>query len=245
MKLKLRILLLHKIKEEADQLTSVCQEKFPEVSILPFTNSSFSGDLIEELRPQFLFLDINLTQQDEKNEKSLRAAIKKNKLKVVLLTKKSRITNQSIRYNTIDYLNVPLKRNELIEVFNNLKSELDLENEKIDLSKNKLKLKTRTETFFIDLQNVIYLQSNGNYIDVHTDNSSFSMYASLKDFENKLNDNFQKVNRGCIVNMSMIKKFVHTEGGYLLLWNDHKVAISRRKKADFLNKLNLHFLSQN
>ena len=246
MKLKLRILLLHKCKEEVDQLTSICKETFPDVSILPFIDNSFPGDLIEELKPQFLFLDINLIDQSPKEEESLRTILsKKNKLKVVLLTKNSKINNRSIRYNVIDYLNIPVNKKKLMEVFQYIKSEIEVTDEKIDLSRNKLKLKTRNETLYIDLRNVIYLQSNGNYIDVHTDKSSFTIYASLKDFESKLNTNFQKVNRGCIVNMSKIKKFVHTEGGYLLLYNDHKVAISRRKKTEFLHKLNHHFLSQN
>ena len=62
---------------------------------------------------------------------------------------------------------------------------------------------------------------------------------TLGDFEDMFSgDNFFRVHRSHLINLEHLVKYVKGEGGYVLMSDESKAEVSRRKKPEFLSFLN-------
>ncbi|MCH5315607.1 MAG: response regulator transcription factor [Eubacterium sp.] len=80
---------------------------------------------------------------------------------------------------------------------------------------------------------VYFLEVRGHNLTVHTDNGSVDASGSLSEFEEELRPyNFSRCNSCYLVNMRAI---VRIDGMSIWLRNGEELAISRRKKKEFLD----------
>ncbi|MGR3811273.1 LytR/AlgR family response regulator transcription factor [Jiulongibacter sp. NS-SX5] len=107
-------------------------------------------------------------------------------------------------------------------------------------------MKAMTETLAKILQkkkykssDIIYLKADYNYTFLQfKNNDSFTSSYTLKTFQKALedNENFKRIHRSCVVNMSYVRK-VSNDETQLILRNGEKLSISRRQKRSILSKL--------
>jgi len=90
----------------------------------------------------------------------------------------------------------------------------------------------------LQLAEIIRLQSDSNYTVLHIANGvKITVAKTLKDYDALLSDKgFLRVHRSHLVNVTHIKSYLKEEGGTILMSDDTKVEISRRKKSKFLSK---------
>ena len=70
------------------------------------------------------------------------------------------------------------------------------------------------------------------------DKSKLLVSKTLKEFEEQLAaHNFFRVHQSHLVNLAFVEAVQSGDGDHVLLKQGHKVEISRRKKAEFLQKL--------
>jgi DNA-binding LytR/AlgR family response regulator len=127
---------------------------------------------------------------------------------------------------------------EVKKVNNNLYKKLS--NQKIDDSSTVLNIKIGNKHKIIPIITICWIESDDYCVKIHTDNAiSYSMRSSLKALENKLeNNNFLRVHRNALVNMSMAKEMDFSNSPKLILENNTEISISKSKiksVKDFLS----------
>ncbi len=119
------------------------------------------------------------------------------------------------------------------DILNNLVANF-LNNKKI----NRITLPSTKGFKVITTDSIIYIEGEDNYATVYSDDGKFVLSKTLKDFENILDqDDFFRVHKSHIVNLSRIKEFMHEDGGIVILDNGTKVSLSRRKLPEFIDKM--------
>ncbi|RAI94126.1 two-component system LytT family response regulator [Algoriphagus yeomjeoni] len=51
--------------------------------------------------------------------------------------------------------------------------------------------------------------------------------------------NFMRVHNSFLINLQEVKKFVKSEGGYIVMNNDKQVSISNSKRDDFMKRMGI------
>ena len=60
----------------------------------------------------------------------------------------------------------------------------------------------------------------------------------LKEYENLLADHqFMRVHNSYLINLNEVKKYIKSDGGYIIMSNDMNVNISPRKKDDLIEAM--------
>lgn len=104
----------------------------------------------------------------------------------------------------------------------------------------KITLSTRNFIHLIEIENIIYCQSNNSYTTFFLNDKleSITVSVSIKRIEQQLrNNNFIRPHQSFLVNTQYIKSLSKISDGELLLGDGTSIPVSTRKK-----KAILHFL---
>lgn len=106
-------------------------------------------------------------------------------------------------------------------------------------SKEKLVLSTREFYHLIEVENIVYCQSENTYTTFYlTDGQEIKVSVPIKKVEQQLSSNsFMRPHQSFLVNVHHIRSVNKCGGGELLLDNGKAIVISSRKKSEVL-----HFL---
>ncbi len=116
------------------------------------------------------------------------------------------------------------------------KSQAELQNE----AKNRqLKIKTQNGVFLLKPDEIITVESGGNYVYIHDDNGRVLLHRkTMAEMEKQLNHaDFLRIHRSYIVNLKAIKglKNQGKDPCILLLNNDKEVPVSRKYRKEVLS----------
>ena len=94
---------------------------------------------------------------------------------------------------------------------------------------------------FIEAEKIVYAKAEGSYTHVFlNDNRKLIISKNLSDIEEMLAfDNFQRIHHSTLVNLSHVTHLFKTDGGYLVLDNGEKLAVSKSKKESLMERLGL------
>src|SRR5690606_4029541 len=103
----------------------------------------------------------------------------------------------------------------------------------------KICLATADDIEFVAIENIAFCKAEGSYTKfVLTNNSSVLVSKHLKEYENLLPcPSFMRVHNSYLINLSEVKKYVKTDGGYILMNGGQAVTLSRGKKEVFLRRM--------
>ncbi len=81
----------------------------------------------------------------------------------------------------------------------------------------------------IEWASICYLQSEGNYLMVHTMDESYRIRMTLKSLEARLGEEFHRIHKSTIINRQHIKQLKHWRNGeYLVIMSDDKPLTSSK-----------------
>jgi two-component system LytT family response regulator len=198
---------------------------------------------------QLLFLDVEL---EGGTCFDILKRINYKQYKIIFITAFSEYAIKAFRYSAIDYLMKPIKEEELIEAVNRVEviDDSQIEKQKIELllenlsssdKYTKIALTNSDGTYIVNIEELVYIEANGNYTKVYLKNEKKSLLISktLKFFEKLLqNLGFIRPHHAYIVNSTFIRKYVNKDGSYLILKDGTHVPVSQRKKQDILSYIN-------
>lgn len=112
---------------------------------------------------------------------------------------------------------------------------LAAENEKHE----KICLATTTGIEFIAVTDIILCKAKGSYtFFMLKENRNILVSKHLKEYENLLiNQQFMRVHNSYLINLNEVKKYIKSDGGYILMSNDMHVSVSPRKKDKLLEAM--------
>ncbi|NHN28102.1 response regulator transcription factor [Flavobacterium jejuense] len=153
--------------------------------------------LMETFIPEIILMDINL---NGKNSGIELAKSKKGNTKVIFLTGQYdyKLMNDALQTNPDSYLTKPIKKQDLIAAVN-----LAI----IKLQTNFIIIKDGYNDVKINLDDILFVKSDGNYIDLQLINKKYAIRKSLDAFlEDIQSKDFIKIHRSYIINRTKISK---------------------------------------
>lgn len=219
----------------------------------PFSDIDVVGDaehpsealvLIEELKPDVVFLDIHMP-----GETGFDLLDKLDFVpKIIFTTAYAEYAYRSFDYNAVDYLLKPISQERLSEAITKLKNSdtansvnEGVEEELQPLERNsKIFIKDGDSCHLVTLSDIRYFESCKNYVRVFFEDQNAYIKKPLSSVEQRLPaQNFFKVSRQFIVNLFEIKGIDESVGdGYDITMSDNKViSVSRRNAIELKRRL--------
>lgn len=223
-------------------ITEYCKQ----ITVIATGSSVEEGiQLINELKPDLVFLDIEL-----KNQLSFAILDKlnNNNLHIIFTTAHEKYAMRAIKASCLDYLLKPVGANELIEAvnkfertkqvsFNQKKIEILLENMATNTANiNKIAVPCNDGYIFINSNDIMYCEADLKYTNIYTvKNERIVSSKNLGEFEELLivNPMFFRCHKSYIINIDFVRKFLKSDS-QVQMQNDKLLDVSVRKKDDFL-----------
>jgi DNA-binding LytR/AlgR family response regulator len=195
---------------------------FPEVkSALEYLNSN-TVDL--------LFLDVEMPGATG-FELLDKIAYKPN---VILTTSKEEYACNAFQYHVTDFLKKPFTYNRFIESLDKISSHDDAPAKSNAV--NHIFIKSDGKLVRLNNDDILFIESMGDYVKFVTRDKKYVSYNSLKNLEEKVNkDCFMKVHRSYIINLLKIDDIREND----LFINGIEIPISKNLRADVLRRLTI------
>lgn len=228
----------------AEKLKILLTENVPYVKIIDeaWDRKSFNQK-VRMQKPDVLFSDIDI---GEETIFDILAELEEISFDIVLYSYYDYYGLTGYKYNVADYLLKPICVNELLSVCEKL---LSLKKMKAldtftpnDKGKNKISIKGEYGIHIIDVTQVLYCRSEGNYTTFIRNNENRNVVSSknLKYYSEKLNKfGFLRVHKSFLVNLNHITYINNYQGNYCVLTNGDQVPISRNHFSNLKQVMNI------
>lgn len=196
--------------------------------------------LIEDKQPDLVFLDVEMTDM---TGFELLSTISEINFKTIFITSYGHYAIKAIRFNALDYLLKPIDLEELRNAIRRFKEQSDKEtsNKARHLVNNLTRkeedqlliLKVQEGEFCKPLKDILCIEGDRNYSRIKlADGATELVSKTLSHFEELLEDKgFFRVHKSTLINRLHISK---VKSEFIVLTNEQKITISRRRKPDFL-----------
>lgn len=197
---------------------------------------------LPQLHVDLLFLDMEL--MDGEGFDVLKALGEIN-FEVIVITMHDSYMLEAIKHAAIDYLLKPVKHIDLasaIERFEK-RNQKKVSHQNINADENKnsnrLVISNQNGLILLDIQKVLRLESDGAYTKIFSiDGAHYFTSKNLGHYEQLLPSNqFFRVHHSHIINLNQVKNFTSGNKNVAILSDSSEIEVSRRKKGDFLKKL--------
>lgn len=223
----------------------------PQVEVVHMANGAKSAtEYLKSNSVDIMFLDIEMPNGSGFD---LLESLESIDFKIVFITAYHEYALKAFRYSAVDYILKPIDPEELERAVSKAsKSGVPESKEKIELlienmerkgeMLNKIALPSMEGLQFVNLDEIIYCESEDNYTQFFLTNGKKIMVSkTIKHFEELLDEGkFFRVHRSNIINLEYIDRYVKGEGGYVVMKQGPRVPVSRRRKEAFLQLFQNH-----
>ncbi|MCR9265327.1 MAG: LytTR family DNA-binding domain-containing protein [Flavobacteriaceae bacterium] len=245
----LKVIIIEDEKHSRETLKSMLEEFCKDVKVIATASSVSEGvKVLSVYSPDVVFLDIEL--QSGLGFDVL-TQIKDPSFEVIFTTAFEKYAIKAIKFSSLDYLLKPIDLSELQDAVEKARNRMDTNvyRQQIDtlmqsLSKEnhrqeKICLATTAGMEFIAIEEIVLCKADGSYTSFVLRNENTLMVSKhLKEYENLLGDyQFMRVHNSYVINLNEVKKYVKSDGGYIIMSNDMHVSISPRKKDELIEAM--------
>ena len=198
--------------------------------------------LINDKKPNLLFLDINMPEKDGFELLEMLGDVPIT----IFTTAFDEYAIKSFEYNAFDYLLKPINKKRFaqsiekaIETASNRSSKETKSEDVLNLDKQ-IFIKDGENCWLVKIEDIFMLEIVGNYTRVFFENNRPLIYKSLSQIEEKLSKEvFFRANRQQIINIKHVKKVVSWFNGKLKIEmnSGEEIEISRRQSYLFKEQL--------
>lgn len=211
------------------------------------SNASEGIEKINELQPEFIFLDI---QMPGKTGFEMLSELDKTPY-VIFTTAYDEYAIKAFEVNALDYLLKPIEpkrlsdaiqKMELLELKDHGVPDGSLSSKHTLTDEDQVFVKDGERCWFVKLGEIRLFESVGNYAKVYFNSNKPLILKSLNALEERLDEKiFFRANRKHIVNLRMIEKVEpYFNGGLLLeIKGGEKIEVSRRQAVKFKEMMSL------
>jgi two-component system, LytTR family, response regulator len=204
--------------------------------------------LLKNFQPQLLFIDIQMPLM---SGFELLKQVPQINFNIIFTTAHDEYAIEAIRFSALDYLLKPIDADELQNAFKRFAQKTNhiagtaqplynnfIHNINVKDKKDfKLALPTIQGTFFYKPDEIIRLEGESNYTKFYfTNKTSLLTSRTMRDYEEILESHgFIRVHKSHLVNKAYVTNY--NAEGLLILSDNTKVEVSRRRKEEVLQKL--------
>jgi two-component system LytT family response regulator len=230
-------------------LQNLIEQYTPSVSVVG--TASGIKEAVNEINnhtPDIIFLDIEMQGESGFD---LFEHFPAPDFHVIFVTAHDEYAIKAFKYSASDYLLKPVDIDELEHAVEMVNQSSDSQKQKdqlqflltnfksVDSNFHKIVLPTLESLQFVEVTSIVRCESNDNYTYVHLDTGkSILVSKNIKHFEELLeSQGFFRLHRSHLVNLNCISEYFRGEGGYVSLKDGSSIPVARRKKAAFLERI--------
>ncbi len=243
----MRTIIIDDKPDAMNALKIIIEEFLPELTVVGlFSDPVEAVEGIPKMKPELVFMDINMPVL---NGFELLESLQFRNFKTIFVTAHDEYAIKAFKYNAIDYVLKPIDIEELIAAVKRATDQTlnsdktgEIKYKKLfdsvnDKPPEKLVISTLEGTYYVDSQEVIYIQADSNYSKiVIKDAKPLLVTKPLKEFEELLPPpHFFRNHHSYIINLNFVRKYSRLDGGNVEMYNGDQIPLSRRKKNEFYN----------
>lgn len=234
-----------------ETLSKILTTFFDNVNVIgTATNVSEAFTLINEVKPQLLFLDIEMGLESgfellEKFENIF--------FHVAFVTAHEEFALKAIKFSALDYIIKPASVSDLKVLLQKLETQPknNEENQKVkhlfgnfltqDKNEHKITIAIAEGYDFIKVSDILYLMADGSYTNFCLKSGQKLITSkSLKFFESILEGyGFFRIHNSTLINLKYIKRISKSAGGAVIMEDNQELSISKSRKDEFMELLSL------
>ena len=200
-----------------------------------------AGDCLTDHRGiDLLFLDIELNAAGLDGmalARQIRAGNSAAQPVIIFVTGYERYVFDAFDVGAFQYLLKPVDEEKFAKVFSRAVAQIGTVKEKPG---RVLTLQSANASKTVLLDSIYYIESSNHKVELHSKDGEFVCYAKIGDLELELQDQFFRIHKGYLVNLSYVAGYSKTE---VTLANGERLLLSKYKYQDFV-KAYLHFLKK-
>lgn len=245
--MKLKAIIVEDEKHSRETLKNLLEKFCEGVEVVGMVNGVKEAlEMIPDKNPDVVFLDIELQNGTGFD---ILTQLPEITFEVIFTTAFDQYAIKAVKFSSLDYLLKPIDLEELqqaVEKAKKAKNKEDYNRQLKTLLQNikqpklsKICLSTSDGFEFVNTSEILYCEAGGSYTTFVLKNGKKLLVSKhLKEFELLLLDNhFMRAHNSYLINLKEVKKYVKSDGGYIVMNNDDIVSISRNKKDEFLNAM--------
>lgn len=209
----------------------------PEIEIIAEAGSGIEGKkLIQELKPQVVFCDINMPGM---TGLEMIDGLVHRDFCLIFLTAYSEHGINAVKAGAIDYLLKPLLLSELQgavkKVVQYYEQKGGTPNPAATNDKNLVLINHSKGFTLIDYKDIVWLEASDNYTNLFLNNGKKIVASkTLKEFEAILPTNvFFRIHRSSLINIDFIKEYSNAEGGTIIMTDGTSIQVSKARSQEF------------
>ena len=202
-----------------------------------------AGDCLADTQElDLLFLDIELAPSGSGLDgmalaRTIRERTTGPQPVIIFVTGYERYVFDAFDVGAFQYLLKPVDEEKFAQVFARAVAQIGTAKEKPGRA---LTLQSANTSKTIPLDSIYYIESSNHKVELHLKDGKFVCYAKIGDLELELQDQFFRIHKGYLVNLSYVAGYSKTE---VTLTNGKRLLLSKYKYQDFV-KAYLHFLKR-
>ena len=221
----------------------------PQVQVLASTNNpNEAKQLIQNLRPSIVFLDIEMPGL---SGFELLSSFDETQFSVVFVTAYDQYALQAFKFAAVDYILKPVDGIKLAQTVTKLNKQSypALNDSQLKLILNglyqkeekhsKIALNNGNKIEIVTIKDIIRCEADSNYCKIFlNDDRDLYLSKTLKDVEQMLSDHhFLRVHNKHLVNAQHVQNYLKVDGGILTMSDGCEIQVTRYSKKEVINML--------
>ena len=231
----------------AKSLELMIRKYVSEIEVIGTTSNPHKAvDLVNELKPELIFLDVYMPGLDGFE---LLEQLSFRNFHLVFTTAHEEFGLKALKQNAFDYLLKPVDLEELEKLVKRIKDKrrsnpenaIDLLMQVVQGQEQKVALPLKDTIEYVLPREIICIEADRKYTTMGLrDGRTVQVSRSLKSFEQELCGkelDFLRVNNSFIININFVIRFVKKDKGHIVMQNGKVVPLSKEKREEVLKLL--------
>ncbi|MCB0568776.1 MAG: response regulator transcription factor, partial [Phaeodactylibacter sp.] len=192
-----------------------------------------------EVQPDVAFLDISLP---DGLVFQLLNQIRPVDFEVIFVTAHEEYAIKACEYSSIGYVLKPIDPDVLKDAVSRIQlrkshsmdKQLDIFNSYYNNPNafTKMSISALDGVYFVNIRDIVRFEAEDNYTHIYLNNGDrITASKTIKAYEDLLAPfNFYRVHKRHVINLNYMRKFVKGDGGYLIMDDNMKIEVSRRRR---------------
>jgi two-component system LytT family response regulator len=229
-------------------LYALITKHFPQLQIVESSGNPVTAiKQMDELEPQLVFLDVEMPGM---TGFEVLKKLEPVNFEVIFVTAYTHYAVQAFEANAIGYLTKPVAVDKFIEVTNRAIQKIQQQQQNKNLfsllenhmqqnqQQQKIPLPSQTGMQFVPQQEIIFLESSGNYTKFYLLNKKEILISrQLGEYEKLLPvSDFLRIHDKYLVNVQQITEYIKGSGGQVVMLNGYTLPVAVRRKDELLSR---------
>ena len=168
---------------------------------------------------------------------------------IIFVTAYEEYAIKACEYSSIGYIVKPIDPDMLVDAVSRITPGRDNQiDNRLDVFSSyynnpnafrKISISALDGIYFINIKDIVRFEAEDNYTHIYLhDGERITASKTIKAFEDLLAPfNFYRVHKRHVINLNYMRKFVKGDGGYLVMDDDMKIEVSRRRRPAFMEQM--------